>query len=396
MGVRVREKVEGSGVWWVFVSQNRVRQSKCVGDKKAANAVASELRKRISEGTFKLAPKGRTFETVAEEWLEQVAELRGIRPTTHENYQSGTKQHLIPYFGAKPVGEITTGMVEAFISAKLKPGGSTRNEDKALSRSSLKPLLATLRMILQKAVKSGEIDSHPMAKLDRMRRAVGENVDPFTTDELRAILGAAREVSPIAGAMFQLWAQTGMRAGELSGLQVGDFDWEHGTVTVQRTYSRHRIGPPKRGGARTVSMLHPIADPIVDWRPGATPESRAIIAELRRLPVSPMEPQAFVFGRNGQPLESAELHRLWRRVIVKARVRYRSPEQFRHTFASTMLSRNAPLLYVQKQGGWQSATVMLSVYARWLPGPEVALHPVAPSAHPEPVSVSTVESRSSG
>src|SRR5262249_43956631 len=286
MGVRVREKVEGSGVWWVFVSQNRVRQSKCVGDKKAANAVASELRKRISEGTFKLAPRGRTFETIAKEWLEQVAELRGIRPTTHENYQSGTTQHLTPYFGAKPVGEITAGMIEAFISTKLKPGGSTRNEDKALSRAYVRLLLVTLRMILQKAVKSGEIDSHPMAKLDHVHRADTDNVDPSTTADVRAIITAAHAISPTAGAMFRLWPQTGMRAGEISGLQVGDFDWEHGTVTVQRTYSRHRIGPPKRGGARTVSMLHPIADPVVDWRPGATPESRAIIAELRRLPVS--------------------------------------------------------------------------------------------------------------
>src|SRR5215467_11292245 len=175
MGVRVREKVAGSGVWWVFVSQHRNRQSKCVGDKKAANAVASELRKRISEGTFKLAPKGRTFETVANEWLEQVAALRGIRQTTHENYRSGTMQHLIPYFGSKPVGEITTEMVEAFILAKLKPGGSTRNEDKPLSRSSLRPLLVSLRMILQKAFKGGEVDSHPMAKLDRMPRADAEN-----------------------------------------------------------------------------------------------------------------------------------------------------------------------------------------------------------------------------
>src|SRR5215831_18632939 len=196
MGVRVREKVEGSGVWWVFVSQNRVRQSKCVGDKKAANAVASELRKRISEGTFRLAPRGRTFETVAKEWLERVAELRGIRPATLENYRCCAMQHLIPYFGPKSAGEITTGMIEAFISTKLKPGGSTRNDVKALSRAYLRLLLVTLRMILQKAVKSGDINSHPMAKLDRMPGATSENVDPFTTDELRAILGAAREISP--------------------------------------------------------------------------------------------------------------------------------------------------------------------------------------------------------
>ncbi|PYN02525.1 MAG: hypothetical protein DME07_09805 [Candidatus Rokuibacteriota bacterium] len=41
---------------------------------------------------------------------------------------------------------------------------------------------------------------------------------------------------------------------------------------------------------------------------------------------------------------------------------HRSPEQLRHTFASTMLSRNAPLLYVQQQGGWRSASVLLRDY----------------------------------
>lgn len=32
-----------------------------------------------------------------------------------------------------------------------------------------------------------------------------------------------------------------------------------------------------------------------------------------------------------------------------------------------MLSRNAPLVYLQKQGGWRSASILLRVYARWVP-----------------------------
>ena len=51
-----------------------------------------------------------------------------------------------------------------------------------------------------------------------------------------------------------------------------------------------------------------------------------------------------------------------------------------------MLSRNAPLLYVQKQGGWASAAVLLRVYSRWLP-PDVeglALQPSATPAQPAP------------
>src|SRR2546428_13997740 len=46
-----------------------------------------------------------------------------------------------------------------------------------------------------------------------------------------------------------------------------------------------------------------------------------------------------------------------------------------------MLSRNAPLLDVEQQGGWRSASVLLRVYARWMPqdlAPSVT--PVVPEA----------------
>jgi integrase len=92
-----------------------------------------------------------------------------------------------------------------------------------------------------------------------------------------------------------------------------------------------------------------------------------------------------VFGSGTRPLGSMELHRAWRRVLTAAKVRYRAPEQLRHTFASPMLSRNAPLLYVQQQGGWRSASVLLRVYARWMPQDGGAIVPAQPSAtYPQP------------
>ncbi len=110
-------------------------------------------------------------------------------------------------------------------------------------------------------------------------------------------------------------------------------------------------------------MLHPVTHETPEWRPLRDDS----MAGLRHLTIQSMEPHHFVFGRGPRPLASMELHRFWRRVLQKAGVRYRSPEQLRHTFASTLLSRNAPLLYVQQQGGWRSAGVLLRVYARWMP-----------------------------
>jgi integrase len=73
-------------------------------------------------------------------------------------------------------------------------------------------------------------------------------------------------------------------------------------------------------------------------------------------------------------------------VLTAAKIRYREPEQLRHTFASTLLSRNAPLLYVQGQGGWRSASVLLRVYARWMPQAFAEGTSAQPSAIPAQLS----------
>jgi integrase len=42
MGVKVREKPKGSGVWWVFITHSTIRKSKRIGDKKTAEKVAEK------------------------------------------------------------------------------------------------------------------------------------------------------------------------------------------------------------------------------------------------------------------------------------------------------------------------------------------------------------------
>jgi integrase len=114
-----------------------------------------------------------------------------------------------------------------------------------------------------------------------------------------------------------------------------------------------------------VSFLHPVTEATLEWRPGRTAESRRILAELRALPVESLDPAGFVFG-GPAPWSATFILKYWRRILRKAGVRYRFPEQLRHTFASALLSRGANLLYVQKAGGWKSAAVLLRVYAKYI------------------------------
>ena len=372
MAVKVRQR---DGAWWVFIDYKGQRKAKRVGTgregKKAAELAATKIAARLAEGgPIALDPptpaaKSPTFAAIAEEWLHKYPALHAIRPATLDNYRSFTMRHLLPAFGHLPLTEITPAIIEDFIEAKRGPGGSIRFQGKSLSDASLRTGLLALRLILQRAVRTKRIPANPMHEVEWRGMPRTETVDPFTVSELQAILASADRLAPSFGTLLRVWMQSGMRAGEVVGLQWQDLDLERGTALVRRTWSRERLGPTKTGRERSVSILHPVADQAAEWAPGATAASIVVLERLGK--VTALDPGAFVFGAGSRPLSSMEVHRTWRRLLVAARVRYRAPEQLRHTFASTLLSRNAPLLYVQQQGGWRSASVLLRVYARWMP-----------------------------
>ena len=51
MGVKVRERPQESGIWWVFIDHQGNRKSKKIGkDKKLANDVAKKIEARLVLG----------------------------------------------------------------------------------------------------------------------------------------------------------------------------------------------------------------------------------------------------------------------------------------------------------------------------------------------------------
>ena len=50
MGVRIREKPKGSKIFWVFINHKKKRKAKRIGDKKAAELAAVQIRARLALG----------------------------------------------------------------------------------------------------------------------------------------------------------------------------------------------------------------------------------------------------------------------------------------------------------------------------------------------------------
>jgi integrase len=242
-------------------------------------------------------------------------------------------------------------------------------------------------MILDYCVRRRWIAANPL-RGEPLWRATpkSEQPDPFTQPELVDLVAAAESLAPAWGLMLRVWAQSGMRSGELRGLQHRDLDPRTGRVSIQRTRTQGVTGPAKTArSVRQAAITHPTCEATAAWQPGATPESLTVLPRLAQL--VPLDATAPLFGslkHPGRPMEERELHTLWHRTLTRARVRPRPPETLRHSCISSLLSRGGPLLYVAQQSG-HSPRVMLASYARWQEqGAKAATQPDATQPQPAP------------
>ncbi len=58
--------------------------------------------------------------------------------------------------------------------------------------------------------------------------------------------------------------------------------------------------------------------------------------------------------------------RMWKRVLLRADVRYRYPYQMRHTYASMMLQAGESVTWLAQQMGHTDWTFAARTYSRWV------------------------------
>ena len=95
------------------------------------------------------------------------------------------------------------------------------------------------------ARENGLIAASPVSRLGKLynqtRIPREEAIDPLGPEEVSKFLKAAEEHAAGYKTLFLSAIHTGLRVGELAGLEWGDVDWNGRFIKVQRSYDRvHR------------------------------------------------------------------------------------------------------------------------------------------------------------
>ncbi len=164
------------------------------------------------------------------------------------------------------------------------------------------------------------------------------------------MLEALRAADEIAWRYFLLAFHSGMRTGELLGL-----DWsattERPCLVVGQTRVRRRVKAHTKTGDQRRIMLPPVAWDMLASNPTRFRKSFVFLTPI------------------GHPFLDADwLMDKWRAAHTAAKIRRRTmPYPWRHTYVSLALAAGASMVWVSKQTGDDISTLERH-YARWVEG----------------------------
>ena len=358
MGINVREKVKGSGVWWIFIEHNGKRKSKRIGPKATAEAIAKKARERLLLNDLRIADREAPgFVQYAENWLESYIKPPMREPGTYRRYKGLIDNHIKKAFPGRLLADITRGDIRDFLALEYQNGGS---------RSSISTMQTVISGIFNHALDDEIISANPcngVMRLLNLSRKQETEIEPFTLEESLEILETVKNSFPGYYLFFLILFRTGMRLGEACGLQWGDINFEDGFIKVQRTASHQRIkNGTKTNRSRKVDMTTDLASQLL----------KAYQAHKEERLKGNNSP--WLFMKAGKLFYHTTARRIFKTALAKTGLDERRIHDIRHTYASLLLSNNAPILYVSNQLGHSSVKMTLDIYSHWIPSADSAAH----------------------
>ena len=373
MAVIVREKKKGSGEWWVFINHNGKRRSKKVGSKKAANAVKREVEASLANGDLGLLQEKKP--TLAEYSRKLIYEpnIMEWADNTRSNYTKLFERHLEPYAIAQmDLNKIERKHVAEWLT-ELK---------KHLAKSSIKTIVAMVSGFFQHAIEFGIVETNPVSRTYKLigskQKKDGLALDPgklkvYSKEEAAEVIELSELLGIRGHAFVTTKLRSGMRLGEMLGLEWQKIDFEKRTALVDQSwdYKHRKLVPPKNGKPRRVNLSQYVVE-VLQKLQADTPWAG---------PVDPV----FV-THTGNRLNDSAIRKQYERIRPKPVTLH----GLRHSYATIRVAAGHNIVDVSNQLGHASVAFTLERYTHWVPSEhkhEVdeldTLHLSAPPLHPE-------------
>jgi integrase len=331
---------------------------------KTKGEVQKKLRK--IQGDFDLGqladPTNVTVQGWLLNWLENTVKVN-TSPTTYARYEQLVRLHVIPHLGALKMEKVAPVHVNDLFGKLERSGESLWTRKMAGT---------VLHNAMRQAVRLRLILHNPCADVPRANPGEKE-MQILTEQQVKAFLKAAKNRRLYA--LFALALGSGMRQGELLGLQWPDIDFDKGTLAVQRSLAQVKREfilkePKSRASRRTIRLPTFALTALLDYR-------KLMLAEGQDVKSGTV----FVTKTGTYLAKSNLIRQVFRPILEQAgqlpAIRF---HDLRHTHASILLARGESIKAVSRRLGHSDVAMTLRVYAHLLPDADGTLAETAQRA----------------
>ena len=292
-----------------------------------------------------------TFRESYTEWLK--FKSTRVKQSTMAAYMLSAKAHIMPYFGEMPVGEISKKTIQYFVDKNIQDGMSIKY---------IRDILIVVKMVVRFASEEYDIPVNMNWKIEWPTRNMTDSrkLERYTPEEFRKIIEKTMEKPSPKKLGILMALTTGMRIGEICGIQFKDIDFERKVVSVNKTVERYYQVDPGDGIGKTVLAVN---NPKTRSSRRDIPIMRDIIPLVKAFS-KVATPNYYICTMSENPTEPRTFRNYYRNFILKE-VGLSHCIKFhglRHTFASTLIENKVDVKTVSEILGHSDVSTTLNVY----------------------------------
>lgn len=280
-------------------------------------------------------------------WVEEI-KANTTKRNTIKNYKQRYNQNIKKHIGNMIITKVKPLHLQHILNAMANDG---------YAPSTIQQTKLLLANFLSSAVDNDIIRATPLKRTVVLPKGGKKERRVLTLDEQTAFFNAAQESKNYL--VYCLALQTGMRAGELIGLQFDDLDFGNQRIYINRTCEYDYIakeficGSPKSEAGKRCIPMTDVAYSIL----------KEIEKERKTRKVVNLKYINFVFlSPKGIPLKNSTLDEDIAKIAKKLGIPKFSMHTFRHTFATRCIEANMNPKTLQTILGHSDISLTLNLY----------------------------------
>lgn len=335
----------------VFVARDGKKKRKACATLAEAKLWRADNTTAAHKGTLR-ATSSSTLREASEAWLNgaKAGSIRTrsgqpFKPSTVQAYESALNLRVLDELGGRKLGDVRRVDVQDFADRLLGEG---------LDPSTVRNMIAPLRVIFRRAVSRGEIGTNPTSGLE-LAAPQGQR------DRIEPPEQAAKLIAALPAKDRALWATAfyaGLRLGELLALRWEDIDLKTNILRVNRSYDPKAamfVNPKSKAGTRNV------------------PVAAELRAHLLAHQLATGRRAGLVFGATAErPFTPSNARRRAETAWKKAKLAPIGLHEARHCFASFMIAAGINAKTLSEYMGHAAIGITFDRYGHLMPGNEDA------------------------